>query len=259
MQGAVQVSVARGVMAVLLDRPAVLNSFDDAMHAGLRAALGRAAAEAGVRAVLLHGAGQGFCAGADLGDVGPGQDLGADLENKFNPLVRLIRGLPKPVVCAVHGVAAGAGANIALACDIVVAGEGARFIQAFVKIGLLPDAGGTWTLPRLVGDARARAMALLGDAVSGAEAAAWGMVWRAVPDERVLEEAQAIAARLAGMPAGALAAIKRAFAVSGAHTLEQQLDHERDAQRALGGTADFREGVHAFLEKRSPHFEGAPE
>lgn len=243
-----------GVMVLTLNRPERLNALTDPLHIALRAALDQAAADCSVRAILLHGAGRGFCAGQDLAAVAPGQDLGDTLERRFNPLIRAIRALPVPVVCAVQGVAAGAGANLALACDIVLAGEGARFVQSFVRIGLIPDAGGTHMLPRLAGDARARGMALLGEPVSAAQAAAWGLIWRVVPDGELLPEAHRVAAQLAALPAQALALTKQALNGSAAHTLDQQLDLERDLQRIAGASADFREGMQAFLEKRPARF-----
>jgi len=211
--------------------------------------------------VLLTGAGRGFCAGQDLGDrvLGEGDtppDLGATLERWYNPLVRRIRRLDRPVVCAVNGVAAGAGANIALACDIVLAARSASFIQAFARIGLVPDSGGTWLLPRLVGEARARALALLGEKVDAETAAAWGMIWRVVDDERLLEEARALADRLAAGPTRGFALIKRALLESWTNDLDAQLDLERDLQREAGRTEDYREGVRAFVEKRPPRFRG---
>ena len=206
--------------------------------------------------MLLHGAGRGFCAGQDLTEVTPGQDLGETLERHFNPLIRRLRTLPKPVVCAVHGAAAGAGANLAFACDIVLAAESARFQQAFIRIGLIPDAGGTWLLPRLAGSARARAMAMLGEPLSGKQAAEWGLIWRCVPDDALMQEAERLATHLATQPTHAMGLIKRALDASEAHTLDQQLDLERDLQREAGGTPDFQEGVQAFLEKRPPQFTG---
>jgi len=252
---------ADGVAELTLNRPERLNAFTEAMHRELAAHLDRIEADPGVRAVLLTGAGRGFCAGQDLGDrmMGEGDappDLGDTLGRLYNPLVRRIRALDRPVVCAVNGVAAGAGANIALACDIVLAARSAVFIQAFCRIGLVPDSGGTWFLPRLVGEARARALALLGEKVSAEQAEAWGMIWRAVDDERLLDEARGLARQLASGPTRGLGSIKRALAASWANDLDAQLDLERDLQREAGRTADYREGVRAFMEKRPPRFEG---
>ena len=247
-----------GVHVLTLNRPDRLNAFTFALQAALMSALTAAEADPDCRAVLLHGAGRGFCAGQDLTMVEPGVDLGDTLERSFNPLVRRLRSLPLPVVCAVHGVAAGAGANLALACDIVLAGESARFIQSFVKIGLVPDAGGTWTLPRLAGDARARGMAMLGEPVTAAQAAAWGLVWRTLPDDDLLQEAGRLAAHLATQPTQAIALMKQALNASAGNGWDAQLDLERDLQRQAGGTPDFREGVAAFLEKRPAAFTGRP-
>ena len=248
------------VLKVTLNRPDKLNSFNEAMHLALRVAVGRAEAEAGIRAVLLTGAGRGFCAGQDLGDrnVAAGQelDLGATIETFYNPLVRRLRALEKPVVCAVNGVAAGAGANLALACDIVLAARSARFIQAFCRIGLVPDSGGTYFLPRLVGEARARALALTGEAVTAEQALAWGMVWQVIEDERLEAEASALARRLADGPTRGLGLIKRALNASLGNGLDAQLDLERDLQREAGATRDYREGVAAFLAKRPAVFRG---
>jgi 2-(1,2-epoxy-1,2-dihydrophenyl)acetyl-CoA isomerase len=256
-----------GYRLLMLNRPDKLNAFNTAMQGALAAALDAAAADAGCRAILLAGAGRGFCAGQDLAEPGltpgaagtPPPDLGAVLEGGWNPLVRRLRAMPKPVVCAVHGSAAGAGANLALACDIVLAAEDARFTQPFNRLGLVPDAGGTFFLPRLVGTARAAGLALLGEPITGEQAAAWGLVWRAVPAASLLEEAHAICARLARMPAEGLVATKHALEVSSrGSTLEAQLDLERDLQRSLGRSADYTEGVRAFAEKRAPRFRGAP-
>jgi len=261
MARTVLVELREGVLELTLNRPEKLNALNEEMHAELRAALARAAGDEAVRAVLLTGAGRGFCAGQDLGDraVGPGEDppdLGGTLDRLYNPLVRRIRTLPKPVVCAVNGVAAGAGANIALSCDIVLAARSASFIQAFARIGLLPDSGGTWLLPRLVGDARARALTLLAEKVEAETAAAWGLIWKAVDDDRLMEDARDLAARLARGPTRAYAAIKRALLESWRNDLNAQLDLERDLQRELGCSADYREGVLAFTEKRDPVFRG---
>jgi 2-(1,2-epoxy-1,2-dihydrophenyl)acetyl-CoA isomerase len=248
-----------GWTAITLNRPDRLNAFNTDMHGQLLAALNDIAADQDCRAVLLTGAGRGFCAGQDLSDRmqadGP-VDLGATLESTYNPLVRRIRSLRKPVVCAVNGVAAGAGANIALACDIVIAARSAKFIQAFVKIGLVPDSGGTFFLPRLIGDARARALAMLGEPIGAEQAQAWGLIWKAVDDNDLSAEAARLAVHLATQPTEGIALIKEALNASAANTLDQQLDLERDLQRRAGHTPDYAEGVRAFMEKRPPRFTG---
>ncbi|MBY6261851.1 2-(1,2-epoxy-1,2-dihydrophenyl)acetyl-CoA isomerase [Azospirillum sp. 412522] len=253
--------IADGVATITLNRPDRLNSFTAAMHEELREAIAEVRDDKSVRCLLLTGAGRGFCAGQDLSDRavapgGQGPDLGVSIETNYNPLIRGLRGLPMPVVCAVNGVAAGAGANIALACDIVLAARSASFIQAFCRIGLIPDSGGTWTLPRLVGHARAMGLAMLGDKVSADQAEAWGMIWKAVDDDKLAEEASALARHLATQPTRGLAFIKQALNASSANDLDTQLDLERDLQREAGRSHDYREGVTAFVEKRAPKFEG---
>ncbi len=250
-----------GIARITLNRPDRLNSFTAQMHAELRDALARIAADTGVRALLLTGAGRGFCAGQDLADraVAPGAapvDLGESIEKNYRPLVLALRDLPLPVVCAVNGVAAGAGANLALACDLVVACRSASFIQAFCRIGLVPDSGGTYFLPRLVGSARAMGLAMLGERIPADQAAAWGLIWKCVEDDQFVPAVDALLAQLAQSSTRGLAALKRAMHASAGNALEQQLDLERDLQRDLGLGADYREGVAAFLEKRPPLFSG---
>ena len=244
------------VTSIALDRPDKLNAFDTAMRADLLAALQQVAADEACRAVILTGTGTAFSAGQDLADVEENADLGALLQTGYAPLIHLIRAMPKPVLCAVRGVAAGAAANLALSCDIVLATESARFIQAFIRIGLLPDVGGTWLLPRLIGVARARSIAMLGTPIDGRQAAEWGMIHRAVPDDRLDIEANALAAKLATLPTHAIALMKQAFAASDTNTLDQQLALENTLQTGLGHSPDFQEGRRAFLAKRPPNFTG---
>ena len=255
------VSLEAGVLCVTLNRPEKLNAFNPEMHQALRDALQRAAEESEVRAVLLTGAGRGFCAGQDLAerDVSPGAapiDLAVSRGSDYNPLVRRLRELPKPVVCAVNGVAAGAGANLALACDLVLAARSARFVQAFSRIGLIPDSGGTYFLPRLVGTARAVGLAMLAESLGAEQAEQWGLIWKALDDERLDGEALALARRLASGPTRGYALLKKAINASSGNSLDAQLDLERDLQREAGFSEDYREGVSAFKEKREPRFKG---
>lgn len=255
----VLVSLEAGVLRVTLNRPEKLNAFNPAVHKGLADAMMRAESEAAVRCVLITGAGRGFCAGQDLTerDMKAGSiDLGAGLEAWYNPLVKRMRALPKPIVCAVNGVAAGAGANFALACDIVLAARSASFIQAFVKIGLVPDCGGSYFLPRLAGMQRAMALAMTGDRLSAEDAERWGLVWKCVDDTHLKIESEKLSIALAAGPTKSLGLIKKAMYSSANNTLAAQLDLERDLQREVGKGADCREGVAAFLEKRNPAFTG---
>lgn len=255
------VSREGAVLSLTLNRPEKLNAFNPEMHKLLREALDQARDEAAVRAVLLTGSGRGFCAGQDLSernvsaDAAP-IDLSVSLGSNYNPLVRRLRALPKPVVCAVNGVAAGAGANIALACDIVLAARSASFVQSFSKLGLVPDSGGTYFLPRLVGSARAMGLALLGERLSAEQAERWGLIWKAVDDERLVEEATGIAQTLAAGPTRGYGLIKRALQASAGNSLDAQLDLERDLQREAGFSEDYREGVAAFMQKRNPQYKG---
>ena len=253
-------ALANGVLSLTLNRPERLNAMNNLLIAAMNRELERARADDTVRAVLLTGTGRGFCAGADLAGGSPidskaatPPDLGADMDRLFNPMIRAMR---QPVICAVNGVAAGAGANLALACDIVLAARSARFDQAFVRISLMPDLGGTWFLPHLVGDARARALAMLGTSLTAEQAERMGMVWQVVDDASLMAEATKLARRLAAGPTLSYAAIKQAIDKAATNTLDQQLDLERDSQRALGQSADCREGVAAFLAKRPAQFTG---
>ena len=251
---------AHGVRTLTLNRPDKLNAFNEDMHRALREALEGASADS-VRVVLLTGAGKGFCAGQDLsdrvqGEGGMAPDLGNTIDTLWNPLVRAIRELAKPVICAVNGVAAGAGANVALSCDIVLAARSARFIQPFCRLGLVPDSGGTYHLPRLVGEARAKGLALLGDTISGDQAESWGLIWKAIDDAALMAEARKLAGHLATQPTYGLGLAKRAIHVSATNSLDAQLDVERDLQREAGRTPDYAEGVRAFFGKRAPVFTG---
>jgi 2-(1,2-epoxy-1,2-dihydrophenyl)acetyl-CoA isomerase len=249
--------LADGIARLTLNRPERLNSFTVRMHEEVAEAL---SSLQDARVLVITGAGRGFCAGQDLGDrtVAPGEavDLGHSVESYYNPLIRRITSLPFPVIARVNGVAAGAGANIALACDIVVAAKSAKFIQSFAAIGLIPDSGGTWVLPRLVGQARALGLALTAEPLPAEKAAEWGLIWKAVEDAALDGEVDALAVRFAAAPTRGLARIKAMIRESWGHTLDEELGLQRDAMRELGYSDDYREGVAAFVEKRTPRFTG---
>jgi 2-(1,2-epoxy-1,2-dihydrophenyl)acetyl-CoA isomerase len=253
--------VSDGIARLTLNRPDRLYSFNVEMHGEVRDALRRLAEDGAARVLVLTGAGRGFCAGQDLGDRavapgGQGVDLGESIDKYYKPLVLALRDLPMPVIAAVNGVAAGAGANIALACDLVIATKSASFIQSFSKLGLVPDSGGTWLLPKLIGNARAMGLALLADKLSAEQAAQWGMIWRCVEDSEFKQTVDTLAQQLALAPTRGLARTKQAFYESWGRSFEQQLDQERDFQRELGRSQDYAEGVAAFTEKRNPKFTG---
>jgi len=254
-----------GVATLTLLRPERLNSFTVAMHAEVRAALEQVSADNAVRCLILTGAGRGFCAGQDLQDraVAPGAspnqplvDLGASIETYYRPLVLALRSLPMPTLAAVNGVAAGAGANIALACDLVLAARSANFIQSFARIGLIPDCGGTWQLPRLVGRARALGLALLGEKLSAEQAQQWGLIWQCGDDAQLMPTAHALAVQLAAGPTRAFVRIREAIDAGALLPLAASLELERDLQRELGFAHDYQEGVAAFMAKRAPRFTG---
>jgi 2-(1,2-epoxy-1,2-dihydrophenyl)acetyl-CoA isomerase len=252
-----------GVLTLTLNRPQRLNAMSQSLIVALKEQLERARGDAAIRAVLLTGTGRGFCAGADLAGTGTGNlgpdgkpDLGEVIERLYNPLILAIREIPKPVIGAVNGVAAGGGANLALACDILLAARSARFDQAFVRISLLPDLGGTYFLSHIVGDARARALALLGTSMPADEALRAGLVWQVVDDAHLMDEARKLATRMAAGPTLSYAVIKQAMNQAATNTLDQQLDFEARAQKVLNQTADYREGVAAFLAKRPANFQG---
>ncbi|MGF1549134.1 MAG: 2-(1,2-epoxy-1,2-dihydrophenyl)acetyl-CoA isomerase PaaG [Sphingomonadaceae bacterium] len=254
----IRFDLADNIARLTLNRPDRLNAFTVKMHEEVRDALGKLEA---ARVLVITGEGRGFCAGQDLNDraVAPGGeavDLGESVEKYYNPLIRKLTSLPMPVIARVNGVAAGAGANVALACDIVIAAHSAKFIQSFAAIGLIPDSGGTWALPRLVGQARALGHALTGEPLSAERAAEWGMIWKAVPDDELDAEVDALAEKFAAGPTRGLAAIKQRIRASWSNDLDSELDEQRDAMRELGYSADYKEGVAAFMEKRPPNFRG---
>ena len=255
---AVAISGSDGVLRITLDRPEKLNAIDGELADAVRAGIDRARADESIRAVVLAANGRGFCAGQDLSDpnAAPGKNLGLLLERHYNPLIRAMRALPKPIVARVNGVAAGAGANLAFAADIVIAARSASFIESFSRIGLLPDSGGTWMLPRLIGHARASAVAMLGEKFSAEQAQAWGAIWQAVDDDQLESVCERIVAQLAQAPTLALAAIKTALHDAWMRDLDAALEAERELQSELGASDDFREGVEAFAAKRQPSFRG---
>lgn len=256
----IEFSIQEGVATLTLNRPDSLNSFNQQMHDEVRAAFSEVTGNA-ARCLLITGKGRGFCAGQDLSDRAVASDeevpdLGESIKKNYGPLIKAIRSLEMPVICAVNGVAAGAGANIALACDIVLAARSASFIQAFCKIGLVPDSAGTWSLPRAVGLPRAMALSMLGDKIKAEQAEQWGMIWKCIDDDKLMEEAAAMAKHLATQPTKGLALIKQALYASMTNTLDEQLELETEFQRTAGRTKDYREGVAAFFEKRQPNFSG---
>ncbi len=262
MENPILVAKAAGYHVITFNRPDKLNAFTAQMNLQLQAALDTADQDTSCRALLITAAGRGFSAGQDLGAVksAPGQDrkqaTKETLDKLYNPIVRCIAALRMPVVCAINGIAAGAGLNIALGCDVVLAARSAKFLQPFVKIGLIPDAGGTWHLPRLVGPARAKALMILGETITAEQAERFGMIWKVVDDASLMDEATRLTAHLATQPTQAIAGIKRTLLAAETNTLDQQLDLERDEQMRLSGSPDNVEGITAFLEKRAPKFSG---
>ncbi|QIT29177.1 2-(1,2-epoxy-1,2-dihydrophenyl)acetyl-CoA isomerase PaaG [Raoultella terrigena] len=261
MEAFILSTVEQGVMTITLNRPDRLNSFNDLMHQQLAESLTQAERDDSVRCLLITGAGRGFCAGQDLNDrnvdpSGPAPDLGLSVERFYNPLVRRLAALPKPVIAAVNGVAAGAGVTLALGCDMVLAARSASFVMAFSRLGLVPDCGGSWFLPRVAGRARAMGLALLGEKLSAEQAAQWGMIWQLVEDAELADTSLQLARHLAAQPTFGLGLIKQALLAAETNGLDAQLDLERDYQRMAGRSADYREGVSAFLAKRPPQFSG---
>ena len=256
----IQYTVARGVACLTLNRPDSLNSFTAAMHGEVAEVLKAAAEDRAIRAVVITGAGRGFCAGQDLNDrnVAPGErvDLGESVDQFYNPLIRRITGMEKPVICAVNGVAAGAGANLALACDLVFAAESAKFVESFAMLGLIPDSGGSWHLPRMIGMARAKGMAMLMPKVTAQQAKEWGLIWEVVEDAKLMDTVMALAEHLATQPTRGFAYTKQAFSASMTNTLDEQLELEKTLMSTAGFTDDYAEGVKAFLENRQPGYKG---
>lgn len=257
----IELTIADGVATLTLNRPQTLNSFNTEMFAEIRDAMTQVKDNPAVRCLLLTGKGRGFCAGQDLNDrsVAPSAvmpDLGDSVGNNYNPLIRTLKTLEMPVVCAVNGVAAGAGANLALACDLVYAARSASFIESFCRLGLIPDSGGTWHLPKLLGLARAMGVALLGDKITAEQAEQWGLIWKCVDDDKLMAEATQVARHLATQPTFGLGMIKRALNASYTNTVDEQLDLERQFMSMGGRSEDYREGVAAFMEKRPPQFKG---
>lgn len=259
----VLVEIRPGYRILTLNRPHRLNAFTEDLHRMLAQALEQAEKDPACRALLITGAGRAFCSGQDLSERLPRDGkmpvVGPGLEQFYNPLVRKLRELPLPIVAAVNGVAAGAGCNVALACDIVIAARSATFIQSFAKIGLIPDSGGTWILPRLVGQARARGLALMAEPLAAEKAESWGLIWKAVDDDKLIAEAERLCAHFASAPTVALGLAKRALNQSEDNSLAAQLDLERELQGQAGSTTDYVEGVRAFVDKRPPVFTGRKE
>jgi 2-(1,2-epoxy-1,2-dihydrophenyl)acetyl-CoA isomerase len=257
----IKYQVNKGVGVLTLNRPETLNSFTAQMHEEVRQAMKDVRTNKAVRCLVITGEGRGFCAGQDLNDrsvkaTDELPDLGESVEKNYNPLIRSIMTMDKPVLCAVNGVAAGAGASIALACDIVLAARSAKFVQVFCKIGLVPDSGGTFNLPRTVGLARAKGLALLGDKLSAEKAESWGMIWQCVDDDKLMDETLALAEHLATQPTKGLAMIKKLLNESFSTPMHQQLENEKYTMRVLGQSHDYQEGVAAFMQKRKPEFKG---